>query len=73
MGVGHLAVGFAAKRWAPNTSLVWLVLAPIFVDLWWGLFILMMACLYGAFVFQRLRHPINMINGWPPATEATPK
>jgi hypothetical protein len=40
MGVGHLAVGFASKRWAPRTSLMWLMLAPIFVDLWWGLFIL---------------------------------
>ncbi len=40
MGVGHLAVGFASKRWAPRTSLAWLVLAPIFVDLWWGVFVL---------------------------------
>jgi hypothetical protein len=40
MGVGHLAVGFASKRLAPKTSLAWLVLAPIFVDLLWGLFIL---------------------------------
>ena len=41
MLVGHLAVGFASKRWAPRTSLGWLMLAPIFVDLWWGLFILL--------------------------------
>lgn len=40
MGVGHLAVGFAAKKWAPRTSLAWLMLAPVFVDLWWGVFIL---------------------------------
>src|SRR5262245_26830707 len=40
MGVGHLAVGFASKKWAPRTSLAWLILAPIFVDLWWGLFVL---------------------------------
>ena len=40
MGIGHLAVGFASKRWAPRTSLAWLMVAPIFVDLWWGLFIL---------------------------------
>lgn len=41
MGVGHLAVGFAAKKWAPRTSLAWLMLAPVFVDLWWGVFILL--------------------------------
>jgi membrane-bound metal-dependent hydrolase YbcI (DUF457 family) len=40
MGVGHLAVGFASKKWAPRASLGWLMLAPIFVDVWWGLFIL---------------------------------
>jgi hypothetical protein len=40
MGIGHLAVGFASKRWAPRASLGWLMLAPVFVDLWWGLFIL---------------------------------
>jgi hypothetical protein len=40
MGVGHLAVGFASKKWAPRTSLAWLILAPVFVDLWWGVFIL---------------------------------
>jgi membrane-bound metal-dependent hydrolase YbcI (DUF457 family) len=40
MGVGHLAVGFAAKRLAPRTSLAWLMLAPVFVDLLWGVFIL---------------------------------
>jgi hypothetical protein len=40
MGVGHLAIGFASKRWAPRTSLAWLMLAPIFVDMLWSLFVL---------------------------------
>jgi hypothetical protein len=40
MGVGHLAVGFASKRWAPQASLAWLILAPVFVDLLWSVFIL---------------------------------
>lgn len=35
-----MAVGFAAKRWAPRTSLAWLMLAPIFIDLLWSVFIL---------------------------------
>lgn len=41
--------------------------------LWWGLFVVVMAGLYGAFAIQRWRHPINMINGWPPATEVQRK
>jgi hypothetical protein len=40
MDVGHLAVGLASKRWAPRTSLAWLVMAPIFADLLWGAFVL---------------------------------
>jgi hypothetical protein len=40
MGVGHIAVGFAAKYWAPRASLGWLVLAPVFVDLLWSVLIL---------------------------------
>ncbi len=40
MGIGHLAVGLASKRWAPRASLGWLTLAPIFADLLWSLFIL---------------------------------
>jgi len=40
MGVGHLAVGLASKRWAPRASLGWLVLAPVFVDMLWSVFIL---------------------------------
>lgn len=39
MGVGHLAVGFASKRLAPRTNLAWLMMAPIFVDLLWGVFV----------------------------------
>jgi hypothetical protein len=39
MGIGHLAVGFAAKRWAPHVSLGWLLAAPVLVDMLWGLFI----------------------------------
>jgi membrane-bound metal-dependent hydrolase YbcI (DUF457 family) len=41
MGVGHLAVGFASKRWAPNASLGWLMLAPVFVDMLWSVFVLL--------------------------------
>lgn len=38
--------------------------------LWWALFVLLMAGVYIAFAVQRLRHPINMINGWkPPASQ----
>jgi len=35
MFIGHLAVGFAAKRFAPRTSLGWLLVAPMFLDLIW--------------------------------------
>jgi hypothetical protein len=40
MFVGHFAVGFAAKRVAPRTPLGWLVLAPIFLDVLWPVFVL---------------------------------
>ena len=40
MFIGHLAVGFAAKRFAPRTSLGWLLAAPMFLDLIWPLFVL---------------------------------
>jgi membrane-bound metal-dependent hydrolase YbcI (DUF457 family) len=33
--LGHFAVGFASKRWAPKTSLALLVAAPLFLDLMW--------------------------------------
>jgi hypothetical protein len=33
--------------------------------IWWALFVLIMAGLYCAFLVFRLKHPINMIDGWP--------
>jgi hypothetical protein len=38
--VGHLALGFAAKRWTPKVGLAWLVAAVVFVDLLWPIFLL---------------------------------
>jgi membrane-bound metal-dependent hydrolase YbcI (DUF457 family) len=35
MFLGHYAVGFAAKRFAPKVSLGWLIAAPLFLDLLW--------------------------------------
>ena len=35
MFIGHFAVGFAAKRLAPETSLGWLIAAPELVDMLW--------------------------------------
>lgn len=40
MFVGHFAVGFACKRVAPRAPLGWLVLAPIFLDVLWPVFVL---------------------------------
>jgi membrane-bound metal-dependent hydrolase YbcI (DUF457 family) len=40
MIVGHLAVGLAAKRLSPRTSLGWLLAAPLLVDLLWSLLVL---------------------------------
>jgi hypothetical protein len=40
VGIGHLAVGFASKRWAPRASLGWLVFAAIFADVLWSIFVL---------------------------------
>jgi membrane-bound metal-dependent hydrolase YbcI (DUF457 family) len=40
MFIGHFAVGFAAKRFAPRTSLGWLLAAPLFLDLIWPVFVL---------------------------------
>ncbi len=40
MFIGHFAVGFAAKRFAPRASLGWLLAAPLFLDLVWPLFVL---------------------------------
>jgi membrane-bound metal-dependent hydrolase YbcI (DUF457 family) len=40
MFIGHMAVGFASKRAAPRTSLGTLMIAPLFVDLLWPIFLL---------------------------------
>src|SRR5260221_130556 len=40
MGIGHLAVGFAAKRAVPRVPLAVLLFAAVFVDALWGLFVL---------------------------------
>ncbi len=41
MFVGHFAVGFAAKRVAPRTSLAALIAAAAFVDILWPIFVLL--------------------------------
>lgn len=41
MFIGHFAVGFAAKRFAPRTSLAVLLAAPLFSDLLWPIFLLL--------------------------------
>ena len=41
MFVGHFAVGFAAKRFAPRTSLALLLAAPLFLDMLWPPFLLL--------------------------------
>jgi hypothetical protein len=41
MFIGHDAVGFASKRFAPRTSLGWLIAAPLFLDLIWPVFLLL--------------------------------
>ena len=40
MGLGHLAVGFGAKRWAPQVSLGALLLAAVLPDMVWGILLL---------------------------------
>lgn len=40
MFIGHFAVGFASKRWAPRASLAVLLAAPLFADLLWPVLIL---------------------------------
>jgi len=39
MFIGHIAVGFAAKKFAPRTSLAALIAAPLFLDLLWPVFL----------------------------------
>jgi membrane-bound metal-dependent hydrolase YbcI (DUF457 family) len=41
MFIGHIAVGFAAKKAAPRTSLGLLVAAPLLADLLWPIFLLL--------------------------------
>ena len=41
MFIGHNAVGFASKRLAPRTSLLWLMAAPMLLDLLWPLFLVL--------------------------------
>jgi membrane-bound metal-dependent hydrolase YbcI (DUF457 family) len=40
MFIGHFAVGFALKRFAPQTNLGWLIAAVCFVDILWPFFLL---------------------------------
>src|SRR5262252_2967017 len=40
MFIGHFAVGFAAKRFAPRTSLGWLIAAALFLDLVWPVLVI---------------------------------
>lgn len=40
MFIGHFAVGFASKRFAPEVPLAMLVLAPAFLDVLWPIFVL---------------------------------
>ena len=41
MFIGHFAIGFAAKRFAPHASLAPLLAAPLFLDLLWLWFLLL--------------------------------
>jgi hypothetical protein len=41
MFIGHFAVGFGAKRFAPRTNLAALLAAPLFLDLLWPVFVLL--------------------------------
>ena len=41
MFIGHFAVGFAAKRFAPRTNLALLIAAAVFLDILWPIFVLL--------------------------------
>ena len=41
MFIGHFAVGFAAKEFAPHTSLAVVLAAPLLSDLLWPVFLLL--------------------------------
>jgi len=40
MFIGHFAVGFAAKKFAPRANLAVLITAPVFLDVLWPFFLL---------------------------------
>jgi LexA-binding, inner membrane-associated putative hydrolase len=40
MFIGHFAVGFASKRFAPRTNMAVLIAAPLFLDILWPFFLL---------------------------------
>jgi membrane-bound metal-dependent hydrolase YbcI (DUF457 family) len=50
MFIGHFAVGFGSKRWAPRASLGLLLLAPVLLDVLWPVF-----CLLGIERFRIVR------------------
>ena len=41
MFIGHFAVGFAGKRFAPRTNAATLIAAAIFLDILWPIFVLL--------------------------------
>ena len=41
MFIGHFAVGFASKRYAPRTNVALLIAAAIFLDILWPIFVLL--------------------------------
>jgi hypothetical protein len=41
MFIGHFAVGFASKRFAPRTNLALLISAAVFLDILWPIFVLL--------------------------------
>lgn len=41
MFIGHFAVGFAGKKFAPRTNLALLIAAPLFLDILWPFFLLL--------------------------------
>jgi membrane-bound metal-dependent hydrolase YbcI (DUF457 family) len=40
MFIGHFAVGFASKRFAPRSNMAVLLAAPLFLDILWPFFLL---------------------------------
>jgi membrane-bound metal-dependent hydrolase YbcI (DUF457 family) len=41
MFIGHFAVGFASKKFAPRTNMALLIAAPLFSDMLWPIFLLL--------------------------------